>query len=388
MGAIPYVEEALRWLPDEGRHEPHAGRIGADYARHLPIRRGGAHPPGMNDRPRILVADDNRTPRQYVSRLLSERYEVTAVADGMAALAAARSRPPDLVLSDVMMPLVNGFRVLRELRDDPSTASIPVILLSARAGEESHVEGLEAGADDYLVKPFSARELLARVSAHLELARVRRLAATRERELLAEAEDILESITDGFLPPSTATGGSPTSTPRPSASTASGARRCSAASIGNSSRPTWAPGTRRNSVVRSLSASASSSRAIMSHGAAGSRSRPTRRRTAGSPSDFRDITERKHGLIMERLLAEASATVASSLDYKTNLKRVAELVVPTLADICVFDVVGRDGALQRVGWAHIPLGEASRFETIDRFVPGSLLRQSPDRPRTRWGRPS
>ena len=130
-------------------------------------------------RPRILWADDNADMRHYVRRLLGERYDVEAVPDGEAALAAARARPPDLVLSDVMMPRLDGFGLLNALRADPATRTIPVILLSARAGEESRVEGLEAGADDYLVKPFSARELLARVGAHLEMARVRREAAER-----------------------------------------------------------------------------------------------------------------------------------------------------------------------------------------------------------------
>src|SRR5262249_36474670 len=94
---------------------------------------------------------------------------------------------------------LDGFGLVRELRADPATATIPILLLSARAGEEARVEGLETGADDYLTKPFGARELLARVAAHLELAQVRRAAARRERELHAEAESILESITDGFL---------------------------------------------------------------------------------------------------------------------------------------------------------------------------------------------
>ena len=115
-----------------------------------------------------------------------------AVPDGEAALAAARARPPDLVLADVMMPRLDGFGLLSALRADPRTATIPVILLSARAGEESRVEGLEAGADDYLVKPFSARELLARVGAHLEMARVRREAGERVTR-------IMESITDGLV---------------------------------------------------------------------------------------------------------------------------------------------------------------------------------------------
>ncbi|MDC4224970.1 MAG: ATP-binding protein [Candidatus Manganitrophus sp.] len=104
------------------------------------------------------------------------------------ALEAARECKPDLVLSDVMMPGMNGFQLLQALRADPRTREVPIILLSARAGEESRVEGLEAGADDYLMKPFSARELMARVGAHLELARLRREVLCHERELRAEAE--------------------------------------------------------------------------------------------------------------------------------------------------------------------------------------------------------
>jgi PAS domain S-box-containing protein len=124
---------------------------------------------------------------------LSQHYEVTAVTDGVAALTAAQQLPPDLVLTDVMMPGMDGFELLRELRADSQTREIPVILLSARAGEESRVEGLEAGADDYLTKPFSARELLARVDANLRLGQLRR-AAMQQR-----IRDILESITDGFV---------------------------------------------------------------------------------------------------------------------------------------------------------------------------------------------
>jgi PAS domain S-box-containing protein len=154
----------------------------------------------------VLVADDNADMRQYLNRLLAGAYEVEEVADGRAALAAAQERPPDLVLADVMMPGLDGFGLLRELRAGARTGTVPVVLLSARAGEESRLEGLAAGADDYLVKPFSARELLARVGAHLEMARVRREAAHRESELRAEvrraqeqAATILESITDGFV---------------------------------------------------------------------------------------------------------------------------------------------------------------------------------------------
>ena len=112
--------------------------------------------------------------REYLTHILSKHVQVEVVADGMTALAAAQARVPDLILSDVMMPRLNGFELLGALRSDPRTKEVPVILLSARAGEEAIVEGLEAGADDYLIKPFSAQELLSRVTAHLQIAQLRR----------------------------------------------------------------------------------------------------------------------------------------------------------------------------------------------------------------------
>ncbi len=129
--------------------------------------------------------------RDYVKRLLSQHYEVETVADGMAALEAVRRQRPNLVLTDVMMPRLDGFGLLRELRADPITKEIPIILLSARAGEESRVEGLEAGADDYLIKPFAARELLARVEANLKLTQIRQEAAAALREAQIQLESAL-----------------------------------------------------------------------------------------------------------------------------------------------------------------------------------------------------
>ena len=198
VGAGAFVEEALRWLPDEETSRAFPGTVG-NAREAFPPGASASRPPGAQapdevvaKRPRILWADDNADMRQYVRRLLGERYDVEAVPDGEAALEAARARPPDLVLSDVMMPRLDGFGLLNALRADPATRAIPVILLSARAGEESRVEGLEAGADDYLVKPFSARELLARVGANLEMARVRREAGERVTHLM-------ESIPDGLI---------------------------------------------------------------------------------------------------------------------------------------------------------------------------------------------
>ena len=111
--------------------------------------------------------------RAYVRDLLAPFYSVEAVSDGEQALAAARRLRPDLILSDVMMPRLDGMELLKALRADESLKDIPVILLSARAGESSRIEGLDSGADDYLVKPFVARELLARVGASIELIRIR-----------------------------------------------------------------------------------------------------------------------------------------------------------------------------------------------------------------------
>lgn len=182
LGADPYVEEALRWLPvsPQSTDEAPPGEPGG-RAPSLTTS-----PPLVNELPnrssRLLVVDDNADMRDYLKWLLSPSYQVTLAADGNTALALAQGARPDLIISDVMMPGLDGFALLKALRDDPGTSAIPIILLSARAGEEATVEGLQAGANDYLIKPFSAREVLARVQARLEIARLRREAeVARER---------------------------------------------------------------------------------------------------------------------------------------------------------------------------------------------------------------
>jgi PAS domain S-box-containing protein len=148
----------------------------------------------------VLLVDDNADMREYVRKLLSTRFNVITAADGAEALAAIGARVPDLVLTDVMMPKLDGFALLKALRGDDRTREIPVVLLSARAGEESRIEGIDAGADDYLVKPFSARELHARVSNNLAMARARRnfSRAARENEarrsFLLTLSDALRSM--------------------------------------------------------------------------------------------------------------------------------------------------------------------------------------------------
>jgi len=185
-GALPYIDEALRWLPDAASASAGVPRSAGDE-HDLPVATSDA-----GARPRVLVVDDNHDMRHYIARLLSEKHVVRTAPDGVAALEYMREWRPDLVLSDVMMPRLDGFGLLRAIRREPSLSSIPVVLISARAGDESRVEGVEAGADDYLVKPFSARELRARVAANLLMARMRHEA----NAVLRRSEEHLRLVTD------------------------------------------------------------------------------------------------------------------------------------------------------------------------------------------------
>jgi PAS domain S-box-containing protein len=143
----------------------------------------------------ILLADDNADMRAYVGHLLRNKYRVHAVHDGLEAVEAARRLRPDLVLADVMMPGLDGFGLVDAIRKDASLSSTPVILVSARAGEDSRVEGLHAGASDYLVKPFTARELLARVGSHLAMSRIQKEQIIASQRLAA----IVESADDAII---------------------------------------------------------------------------------------------------------------------------------------------------------------------------------------------
>jgi anti-anti-sigma factor len=144
---------------------------------------GSPPSPADPDAGRILVVDDDADMRAYLVRLLGRTHRVEATADGAAALAAAVADPPDLVLADVSLSGLSGLELLTALRGDPRTSLVPVVLMSARAGPEAAVEGLGAGADDYLVTPFSARELRARVEGRVALGRARREAERRFRAM-------------------------------------------------------------------------------------------------------------------------------------------------------------------------------------------------------------
>jgi PAS domain S-box-containing protein len=151
-------------------------------------------------RPRILLVEDEETMRAHLAELLSDEFEVETAADGEQALVAVMRTRPDLVITDIVMPLIDGVELVRLLRETPSTSTIPILLTSGRAPDELRIEGFEMGADSYLAKPYSGRELRARIRTMLNSERKRHQAARLEGIELAAAERaaLLESITDSF----------------------------------------------------------------------------------------------------------------------------------------------------------------------------------------------
>jgi signal transduction histidine kinase len=181
LGSASFTEEAQRWLSGGAsfiaqEYEPLLEEVEPSVGSHSQL---------------VLIADDNSDMRDYLSRLLNPRWRVIAVADGMSAFHAAIEHKPDLILSDVMMPGIDGLQLISKLRENPETRTTPVILLSARAGEDARVEGLQAGADDYLTKPFAARELIAHVDTNLKLSAAR-------RELTSQLETLVAERTEGL----------------------------------------------------------------------------------------------------------------------------------------------------------------------------------------------
>ncbi|ORX86569.1 hypothetical protein K493DRAFT_307056 [Basidiobolus meristosporus CBS 931.73] len=181
-----FVEEARNWLPssDEDSTEYRSNTSSTDS------NAGGSVTfPVVSRGCRVLLVDDNVDMRKYIKCILEKWWRVTEAEDGEQAYQMAIADPPDLIVSDVMMPNLDGYGLLKLLRTQPLTKFVPLILLSAQAGEEARVDGLSAGADDYLVKPFSAKELVARVHTHLELGKLRveleRMVKERTKELIA-----------------------------------------------------------------------------------------------------------------------------------------------------------------------------------------------------------
>lgn len=168
-----FVEEAMKWIPSKDQPKEVASST--------------INPASNANRARVLLADDNADMREYVKRLLSEQFNVITAQDGEEAFRKVLEFRPDLLLSDIMMPKLDGFGLLKKVRTHPELKGLPVIFLSARAGEEAKVEGLDAGADDYLVKPFSAKELLVRVTNHIRINQVRRETELQFYQLFLEA---------------------------------------------------------------------------------------------------------------------------------------------------------------------------------------------------------
>ncbi|HLZ85712.1 MAG TPA: ATP-binding protein [Puia sp.] len=182
--ADAFVQEAMMWVGGLDATDDGVGEGGGPQNGEARANGKGA---GESPRYKVLLADDNADMREYVQRLLSRQFTVITATDGEDAFAKMQEHHPDLLLSDAMMPRLDGFELLKRVRQSADLASTPVILLSARAGEEAKVEGLEAGADDYLVKPFAARELLARVDANIRIARDRSAAMKEYAEKLEQA---------------------------------------------------------------------------------------------------------------------------------------------------------------------------------------------------------
>ena len=186
--AAPFLEEASGWIAgDESSGGPRKARAASANKRGATAR---AAVVAVDSEERILVVDDNSDMRRYLRRILQEHWKVDTATDGMAALSKVRKSPPDLLIADLMMPGLDGLSLLGALRDDPRLADIPVMVLSARANEDASIDALSAGADDYLPKPFAARELMARVAVQLARSRLRR--AERAAREVAEQSSFMK----------------------------------------------------------------------------------------------------------------------------------------------------------------------------------------------------
>ena len=357
-----FVAEALQWQPN-GSSDDQQPTIDDPLERARTVVGGRRAAGNGQAQARILLADDNADMRQYLQRILALKYQVVAVADGAAALIAAREQLPDLVLSDVMMPGLDGFGLIKALRADPHTQTISIMLLSARAGEEALIEGLEAGADDYMIKPFGARELLARVGSHVKLAQVRRAAAIQEQTLRAEVEAaraqlaaILGSISDAFV---TVDHDWRYTYINDQAEVLLGRRRVELVGqqiwelfpeiVGSITYPRLQQVMAERVPVSFEDAHPTSGRWFEN------RAYPSE---AGLSIFFTDISERKRAEAGLRFLADASTGLTAVLNLETSLQQVVELAVPSFADLCILYLLESDGSLGRIKVAHVDPGKA------------------------------
>lgn len=172
-----FIEEASSLLSPEKKFNGQGHHFEAiSYA-------GAVRDPSVH----ILVVDDNVDMRAYLHRLIDPYFLVTTASNGEEALERIKESKPSLILSDIMMPVMNGKELLKAIRNTPSISRLPFIFLSARAGEEARIDGLEAGADDYLVKPFSGKELISRIRSHMAIAKARNQADELLKQLFINA---------------------------------------------------------------------------------------------------------------------------------------------------------------------------------------------------------
>src|SRR4051794_875835 len=342
-----YREEALQWsapVTDTGpvTGVPAPGPTGAG--------------PGSTAGATVLVIEDNADLRGFLAGLLSRHYTVAEAEDGRVGLDRIRADRPELVLTDVMMPGLDGFALLSALRADPATATIPVIMLSARAGEEAAIEGLAAGADDYLTKPFSSHDLLARVRSNLELARLRRREGAWRTALINALEDALMvvdpggrvvEINDAFREVlGYGTEGLPYAPPYP-----------------------WWPDRAEDpeGFAQAGQAVETAQRSAGGRFLLPQRHRDGRRLwmeiSASAVHDpdgdgtmmvnvIRDVTEQHRAALRDRLLADTGELLTRPAELDDRLARFAELAAPVLADLAVIALVAPDGRLRTTAAAH------------------------------------
>jgi len=327
--------------------------------------------PATSGRPHVLLADDNADLREYVGGILAARYDVTAVANGREALVAAQAGSFDLIVSDVMMPELDGFELLQAVRADDRIAATPFILLSARAGEEASLDGLLAGADDYVVKPFSADELLARVYAQLNAVSIReratqelRSSEARFRTLAASLPHIVfESDAAGDvlfasdeyaaytgLPPESALGSGLIRIIHPDEAEESERRYRAAIASGEPFSDSIRL-RRHDGAYRWFTA-----RALPQRLADG-----TIARWIGTITDVHD---QRHAAREREFLARASEILARPLDLDATLAAIASFTVPEVADWCQINLRTDDGRIRTVAIAHNDGDKAALAQTF------------------------
>jgi CheY-like chemotaxis protein/anti-sigma regulatory factor (Ser/Thr protein kinase) len=167
-----YIEEATSLLANKGTKINDTGQLAKEL---------------FKDTSTVLVVDDNADMRQHIQSLLAKHFNVITAVNGLEALHKIRSEKPSLVVSDIMMPIMDGIQLLKAIKEDKEHGSMPIILLTARAGEESKIEGYQTGADDYLVKPFSSKELVARVKAQIKIVKKRNAVENQLHNLFEQA---------------------------------------------------------------------------------------------------------------------------------------------------------------------------------------------------------